>query len=78
MENWAAYLRGQADAPALEVINSSGVPAAVSATRLRRIVESLLARGIADEGEGTETSLGAFPAGSLSDLVAITASAERN
>jgi energy-coupling factor transporter ATP-binding protein EcfA2 len=44
MENWAAYLRGQADALALGIIDTSGVPVSVSAARLRRIVESLLGR----------------------------------
>jgi energy-coupling factor transporter ATP-binding protein EcfA2 len=44
MENWAAYLRGQADALGLEIINTSDMPIAAVAARLRCIVESLVAR----------------------------------
>ena len=44
MENWAAYLRGQADALALPVINTSGAPSSASSARLQSIIESLLDR----------------------------------
>jgi energy-coupling factor transporter ATP-binding protein EcfA2 len=44
MENWAAYMRGQADALALDIINTSGVPISALSGRLRAIVESLLKR----------------------------------
>jgi len=42
MENWAAYLRGQADALALDIINTSRVPISASSARLRPILEALL------------------------------------
>ena len=44
MENWACYMRGQADALALDSINTSGVPISDSSARLRPIVEWLLER----------------------------------
>ena len=44
MENWAAYMRGQADALALVIINTSGVSISALSARLRSIAESLLER----------------------------------
>ena len=44
MENWASCLRGQADALALPIINTSGVPASASSALLQSIIESLLDR----------------------------------
>lgn len=44
MENWAAYMRGQADALALDIIDTSGVPISALSARLRPIVESLFER----------------------------------
>jgi predicted ATPase len=45
MENWAAYLRGQADALGLECINTSGTAVADSVARLRELVDALGATG---------------------------------
>ena len=42
MENWAAYLRGQADAMELAIIDTSKAPMSSSLARLREIVESLV------------------------------------
>ena len=44
MENWAAYLRGQADAQGLESIDTSRAAATDSVARLRELVDTLLAR----------------------------------
>jgi hypothetical protein len=42
MECWAAYKRGQADALALDIINTSGIPISALSERLRPVVHSLL------------------------------------
>jgi dephospho-CoA kinase len=44
MENWAAYLRGQADALGLESINTSGVDSSASVAQLLKLAEDLRAR----------------------------------
>ncbi len=44
MENWAAYLRGQADALGLAVIDTSEISVSNPVARLRGIVESLRER----------------------------------
>ncbi len=44
MDAWAAYLRGQADALALPIIDTGGSPLAETATRLAAQIESLRAR----------------------------------
>ena len=41
MENWAVYMRGQADALGLDSIDTSRAPISFSLAGLRRIVESL-------------------------------------
>jgi hypothetical protein len=43
MENWAAYLSGQADALGLERIDTSSTPVGVSVARLRELVDTLAA-----------------------------------
>jgi energy-coupling factor transporter ATP-binding protein EcfA2 len=44
MENWAVYMRGQADALGLDSINTSDALVSTSLARLRGIAESLLKR----------------------------------
>ncbi len=45
MENWAAYLRGQADALGLDRIDTTHAPILASSARLRGMAEALLAQG---------------------------------
>jgi len=44
MENWAVYMRGQADALGLDSIDTAGAPVTVTLRRLQGIVESLRER----------------------------------